>query len=251
MTALSKSSGYFVTQLEKLNGPIRTSHWSLNFNFNELINYENIIGLNYNVFTSDKLSLVTKDYQPPTVEMNSTTISYMGGCKKSVPTTIKQDDTLVVTMLETSDLICHKNILRWMQFCIYNYSYCIAAIGSDSAIFDSSNYNAILGYGTPIYKNKDDEVYGNFFVNNNTVYADVYDYTTGAVIMRVRYVNIYPVKISQPKLEQSTSNLYEFTVEFKFSRFVYAIPSPDPTTSTNSYTTESGSAWGRAGATSV
>ena len=59
MTALSKSSGYFVTQLEKLNGPIRTSHWSLNFNFNELINYENIIGLNYNVFTSDKLSLVT------------------------------------------------------------------------------------------------------------------------------------------------------------------------------------------------
>lgn len=250
--ALNKKSGYWVTQLENVGEPLRTSHWKLNFNFSDLIAYEKYLGYGNNVFSGDIISLATKNYEPPTVHIATEAIYFQGGAKKSLPVVHDYEDTFTVTMLETNDLACHKNILRWMQFCINDFSVSTRPIGNDITTFDKDNYNSIEGYGAPLYKNQDkytstnNAVYGNFFVNHNVVYADIYDYVTGEIVMRVRYVNIFPIKISSPKLEYNSSNLYEFTVEFKFSRFVYVLPASASTSvSSNSYNSQTATSFGR------
>lgn len=251
--SLDKRNGYWVSQLSNANDPIRTSHWKLNFNFKDLINYEKQLGYGSNVFGGDVLSLAVKDYTPPTVEIISSTIHFLGGSAKTLPVVHNYEDSLTVTLLESNNLACHKTILRWMQYCINDYSISTADIGKDKSTFNEDNYSKLEGYGAPIYKNQDlysqfdNSVHGNFFVNHNVVYADTYDYTTGEIIMRVRYVNIYPVKVSPPKMEHSSSNLYEFTVEFKFSRFIYVLPNTDSSSRVNNdYNSQNtGDVWGR------
>ena len=244
---LDKRNGYWVKQIEQVNDPIRTSHWKLNFNFKDLIAYENDLGYGNNVFSGDIISLSTKDYTPPSIHIASESIYYQGGAKKNLPVVHDYEDTFSVTMLETNNLACHKNLLRWMQFCINDFSVSTKPIGNDTTTFDKDNYNQVEGYGSPLYKNQDNAVYGNFFVNHNVVYADIFDYTTGEIIMRIRYVNIFPIRISHPKLEYGSSNLYEFTVEFKFSRFLYILPGATSASLTNNaYNTQNSLAipWG-------
>jgi hypothetical protein len=114
--------------------------------------------------------------------------------------------------------------MRWMQYCINTYAYSPEAIGEEVKSLTNNTFSNVYGFGSPIYKNKDDEVIGNFFVNTNTIFVDHYDYSSGEVIMRISYINIFPVKITPPKLEYNSANLYQFQVEFKYSRHVLTIP---------------------------
>ena len=241
---LDKRNGYFVTSTEVLRDPIRSDHWKLNFDFSELRKYEMNLGVSSNTFNDTQLSLTVKDYTPPTISMNTEPIFYQGASKKVLPSSYEYEDTLVVTMLETSDLVCHKNIIKWMQYIIQNFTYSTSTIGEETTVFSATDYT-FFGYGAPVYKNAEDQVFGNFFINHNTVYADIFDYTSGDSILRVKYVNIFPVKVTQPKLEYSSSNLYEFTVEFKYSRSVYVIPTKGFSVSSNQYNSQTASTFGR------
>lgn len=221
---LNKKNGYFVSSLEKVGDPIRTNLFKVHFDFTELRRYEEALGTNFNIFDSETLSLMIKDYTPPVVEMHTDTIYYMGGAKKVLPTTQEVEDSMTLTIQENSNLTGYKNIMRWMQHCVNNYSYSPEKIGEEVLLLGSNKYNNAIGYGAPIYKNKDDLNIANFFINTHTMCVDMYDYTNGEAIMRVSYVNIFPTKITPPKLEYNSANLYQFQVEFKYSRYVYTIP---------------------------
>lgn len=221
---LNKKNGYFVSALDSVGDPIRTNLWKMQFDFTELRRYEENLGANFNVFDSERLSLMVKGYQPPVIEMNTQEIYFHGGAKKVVPSTQEQDDTVVITIQENNRLTGYQNIMRWMQYCINTFAYSPEAIGEETKILSNNQFSNVYGYGSPIYKNKDDEVIGNFFVNTNTIAVDHYDYSSGEVIMRISYINIFPVKITPPKLEYNSVNLYQFQVEFKYSRHVLTIP---------------------------
>ena len=241
---LDKRNGYFVSKLDQLKDPIRTSHWTLDFDFTELRKYEMNLGINSNTFNSRLLSLTVKDYQPPTIDMETEPVYFLGGSKKPLPTVYNVEDSLTVTMQETSDLVCHKNLLKWMQYIIFNYSMNGSAIGEDNADLTQLPFK-FLGYGAATYRNAEEQVFGNFFINHHVISASIYDYSTGNAIYKVNYVNIYPVKITQPRLEYGSSNLYTFTVEFKYSRSSYTIPNTNASVSDNTYTSQVGSDWTR------
>lgn len=242
---LNKKNGYFVTSLEKAGDPIRTNLWKLNFDFSELRRYEENLGTNFNIFDSETLSLLVKDYQPPTVEMNSEAIYFQGGAKKILPTTVEHDDTLVVTIQENNKLVGYKNLMRWMQYCVNSFSFSPDSIGEEATELSQSGFNNVFGYGSPIYKNKDNEVIGNFFINNHTMFADLFDYTTGDAIVRFSYINVFPVKLTPPKLDYNSSNLYQFQAEFKYSRYIYTLPTKNRAIiDGNSYTSQAPKQWG-------
>lgn len=244
---LNKKNGYFVSSLEKVGDPIKTNLWKMQFDFTELRRYEENLGANFNVFDSETLSLMVKDYSPPIIEMNTQSIFFHGGAKKVLPTTQQQDDTVTITIQENNRLTGYQNIMRWMQYCINTYAYSPDAIGEEVKMLSNNTFSNVYGYGSPIYKNKDEDVVGNFFVNTNTIAVDLYDYSTGEVILRVSYINIFPVKIIPPKLEYASSNLYQYQVEFKYSRHVLSIPTGNGSLSiqTNTpYLSQSNVQWG-------
>lgn len=241
---LNKKNGYFVSQLEKAGEPIHTSLWRLVFDFAELRRYEENLGTNFNIFDSETLSLMVKDYTPPTVELKYDEVYYSGGSKKVLPTTTNREDTMIVTIQENNKLTGYQNIMRWMQYCVNDFSYSPERIGEENTLISKNRYDGVYGYGAPIYKNKDDDVFGNFFVNNNTVHADIYDHVSGEVILRVSYINIYPVKISSPTLDYSDPKLFEFKAEFKYSRSIYTIPTATVPRVNNEYTSQTGAQWG-------
>jgi hypothetical protein len=240
---LNKRNGYFVSQLEKAGEPIHTTMWRLFFDFAELRRYEENLGTNFNVFDSETLSLMIKEYTPPTVEMNTDDVYYMGA-KKVLPTTNEYESTMNAIIQENNTLTGYKNIMRWMQYCVNDFSYSPEHIGEEKTLLSANRYDKVYGYGAPIYKNKDDQVFGNFFVNNNTIHADIYDHVTGEVVLRVSYINIYPTKISPPVLDYENPKLYQYRVEFKYSRYVYTVPTGSNIRINNNYTSQSGVQWG-------
>lgn len=241
---LDKKNGYFVTKLDQLKDPIRTSHWTLNFDFTELRKYESNLGITSNTFNSRLLSLTVKDYQPPTIDMETESVYFHGGSKKALPTVYNVEDTLTVTMQETSDLVCHANILKWMQYVIYNYSMDGSSIGEEQTSLTQLPF-PFIGYGSATYRNAEEQVFGNFFINHNVVSADIFDHATGESLIRVNYINIFPTKITQPRLDYSNPSLYQFTVEFKYSRSMYVVPNTNAVISNNTYTSQQGKDWSR------
>ena len=246
---LNKKNGYFVNSLANAGDPIRTNLWKMNFDFTELRSYEEQLGTNFNIFDSETLSLLVKDYTPPTVEMAAEPIYFMGGARKVLPTTQESEDDFTITIQENNNLTGYKNLMRWMQYCVNTFGYSPANIGEEALLFTKNTYSNAFGYGAPIYKNKDDVNIGNFFVNNNTLSVDLYDYTTGEALMRISYINVFPVKLTPPKLDYSTSNLYQFQAEFRYSRYVYTIPTSSgqiaaPTTGGSSYLSRAPAQWG-------
>lgn len=245
-------NGYFVGPLTQVGDPLRTSHWAVNFNFAEFRNYETSLGKNTTVFDSKHLSVMCKDFQLPTVEMNTENVYYHGGATKVLPTTMNQETTTTITFLESNALIGHKNILRWMNYCINAYDISYVGFDETNTDINEDNYIKGQGYGVPIYKNRDtgtnnaNSVFGNFFVNNETMNVDLYDYSSGEVVLRVKYVNIFPTRITQPKIEYDNSGLYTFTVEFSYSRAVYIMPTPNQDTYSTSYnSTNTGISYGQ------
>lgn len=244
---LDKTTGYFaLDQFASRYDPIRTDRWKITFNFSEFTAYESTLGTDTSVFDSSAFSLLCQSYTPPSIEMFTEDIYYMGATKKVLPTAMNYETSTSITFLEDSNLTGLRNIMRWRDYCINVYAVSISSIDSESVDISAEDYYNVFGFGAPIYKNKDDEVFGNFFINKNVMKADIFDYTSGDSIFRIRYVNVFPYKVSHPSLSYDNPGLYEFTVDFAFSRVVYVIPTTVSSSTTTSYTSEKGYSWGKA-----
>lgn len=216
MATLDKATGYFQYPLEQVKDPIRTSHWRLRFNV-PLIKAQ--VGDTFlsDVNSDDDISVMIKTAKMPKLDINTAEAWYMGqSVQFATNSTYEKESSFEV--LETEDVRGYRFLGLWHQLAhntdlIQNGSYGTHAISPTETRginLGSAKYTSTADSGKSVVR------------NTNWMYLELYDYTTGEVVVRVNYINAFPSSLGDFSLSYEGSDLVKYTVVFKhdFHRIV-------------------------------
>ena len=231
----TKDSGYFTTALEKIRDPIRTSHWRLafdgaalmkivNFGFNSTDNVSESEALN-------NLSLICESVTVPKSETN-TKDSWWMGQPISFATNTTYDRDMTVEVQETADLMGYRYLLGWAQLA-HNVNIVQTAsdnsamsVGDAEALINSEKVGVNLGErkfdGTGIGSTP--SLKENAVRNSTLLQLQLFDYTTGNILTKIVFRNIYPQMVGSYTLSYDNPDLLSYEVKFHFDYFNIIIP---------------------------
>ena len=219
MSTLDKKTGYWVTQIENVRDPIRTSHWRLRFNIPLIKAQLGTVDFISDITSDDDLSVIVKSAKIPKAITNTAEAWYMG---QSVvfPTNTTYDQESSFSILEPADVRGFRFLGKWQQL-VHNTD--IYQYGSNGSSLISPTNERGINLGSAKYTSTFDS--GKSVIRNSGwIYLELYDYTLGEVLLRVDYINIFPTAIGEIDLNHNASELATYTASFKHDRFNITIP---------------------------
>ncbi len=219
MATLDKRNGYWITQIENVRDPIRTSHWRLRFNVPLIKAQLGSSDLFKDINSDDDLSVMVKTAKIPKVTTNTAEAWYMGQSESfTTNTTYETESTF--SILEPADVRGYRFLGKWHQLAHNTDLYQLGS--SDSSVISPENERGI-NLGSAKYTSTFDG--GKSVVRNrNWVYLELYDYTLGEVLMRVNYVNMFPTSLGDLDLSHESSDLGKYQATFKHDRITITLP---------------------------
>jgi hypothetical protein len=219
MSTLDKSTGYWVSQIENVRDPIRTSHWRLRFNIPLIKAQLGTVDFLDDITSDDEISVMVKTAKIPKAVINTAEAWYMGqSVLFATNTTYDQESSF--SILETANVNGYRFLGKWNQLAhntdIYQY-------GAQGTSLISPTKERGINLGSAKYTSSYDS--GKSVVRNSGwVYLELYDYTLGEVLLRVNYINIFPSTLGELDLSHEASDLGKYTATFKHDRFNITIP---------------------------
>lgn len=216
--ALDKRNGYFVGALSTLRDPIRTTHWRLRFNV-PLIKTQVGGELFPDVNSDDDIAVMVKTASVPKVVINHVDSWYMGQ-RTIFATNTEYDTESTFNIQETADVRGFRFLGKWSELAHNTDLYQVGVLGQ-SAIDPDAERGVNLG-SAKYPANFDD---GKSVVRNRGwLFLELYDYTTGEVILRVEYVNVFPSSLGGFPLAFDNPDLVKYDVTFKHDLYRIILP---------------------------
>lgn len=215
--ALDKRNGYFVTAMTGLRDPIRTTHWRLRFNV-PLIRAQVGGELFPDVVSDDDIAVMVKTASVPKVIINSVESWYMGQ-KVYFTTNTEYDKESSFSIQETADVRGFRFLGKWSELAHNTDLYHVGALG-ESAIdpnqrgvnLGSAKYPATADGGNSVVR------------NSGWLFLELYDYTTGEVILRVEYINVFPSSLGGFSLGYDNADLAKYDATFTHDYYRIILP---------------------------
>lgn len=221
MALPSKSTGYFVTAMESLRDPIRSTHWRLRFNVPAIKSQmgASATKLLQGIDTDDDLSIMVKTTSIPKIVINTAQAYYMGQ-SIDFATNTEFEKTSSLELLEPSDMIGMRFLGLWNQL-VHNVDAIDVDTDGNAAISPDGELGVNLGAG----KFSVTDFAKSVVRNSGWVYLEMYDYTYGNVLFRVNYINCWPKEIGGGSLAHEGPNLVKFNVTLNHDRYKFILPS--------------------------
>lgn len=218
MSTLDKRTGYFITQIENVRDPIRTTHWRLRFNV-PLIKAQLGTDICPDVKSDDEICVMIKTAKIPKLLINTAEAWFMGQSVLFTTNTDYEKESNF-DILEPADVRGFRFLGKWNQLAHNTDLYQNGSLGT--SVIDPNSERGI-NLGSAKYTSTFDS--GKSVVRNSGwVYLELYDYTLGEVILRVEYINIFPASIGELNLSHEEANLGRYTALFKHDRFRIVLP---------------------------
>lgn len=224
MAALDRTNGYFIDSLNNLRDPIRTNLWRLNFNIAAIkANFPSGLDFLSDIEDTDSISFMVRSATVPKITVNSAESWYMGQSSK-FSTNTEYAPTSTFEIEERQDVKGWRFLLMWNQH-VHNtdalYHTKLDEAGTNRVIDPESD--TPVGLGTNKYPSSFNRGLS-LTRNTDWVSLDLYDYTTGEIIMRVSYVNFWPSEIGEASLSYENPTLMKYTFTATHDRYKYVVP---------------------------
>lgn len=216
--ALDKRNGYFVNAMNVLRDPIRTTHWRLRFNV-PLIKAQVGGELFPDINTDDDISVIVKNANVPKAIINHVDSWYMG--QRTIFTTNTEYETeSTFNIQETADVRGFRFLGKWSELAHNTDLYQVGSLGTSAIDPDaergvnlgSAKYPASFDGGKSVVRNR------------GWLFLELYDYTTGEVVLRVEYINVFPSSLGGFPLSYDNPDLVKYDVTMKHDLYRTILP---------------------------